>query len=191
MAKREHPDPSRPKALRSDVEAPEASTSSASASGASIQRETVLVGALLITMSLGIAIETWRLAQRTGVTPSGPATVPLAVTAGLMIFSTLFLVEALRGSDKHLEDYVRVERRNTHASTVVKVMVILGIYAAVLGWLGYLLATTGLFAVVARILGSKRWLWNLGVGGGMAALAYFGFTVFLGVRLPIGVLGGI
>lgn len=191
MADQQRREPVQPNASSSDVEAPEANGLSAPASRNSIRTEMILVGALLIILSAGIAFETWRLSDRTGITPSGPATVPLAVTAGLLIFSTLFLFEAWRGSDDHLEHYVRVERRNTHLSTVAKVVLILGIYAAVVGWLGYLLATAGLFAVVSRVLGSRRWLRNIGIGVGLAGLAYFGFTILLGVRLPSGVMGGI
>jgi putative tricarboxylic transport membrane protein len=114
--------------------------------------------------------------------------VPLAVSAGLLFFSFLFLIEARKRTDAHLERHLRAEDASTHLGTVLWVLVVLVVYAVVIGPVGYLVATAAMFAVVSRALGSRRWVLNVGVGIALSAAAYFGFTLLLGVRLPAGFL---
>ena len=54
--------------------------------------------------------------------------------------------------------------------------------------LGYPIATAILLPVIARILGSRSPLRDVAVGVVVAAVIYVGFTQFLGVRLPGGLL---
>jgi putative tricarboxylic transport membrane protein len=55
--------------------------------------------------------------------------------------------------------------------------------------LGYVVATALFLPVTAWILGSRSPIRDLVVGVGLAVAVYIGFTEFLGVRLPAGILG--
>jgi putative tricarboxylic transport membrane protein len=81
------------------------------------------------------------------------------------------------------------EKRSTRIRVVFWVVGVLVAYAALVGVLGYTIATAALFIGVSRLLGEKRWLLNVGVGIVLAAAIYFGFTLLLGVKLPAGFLG--
>ena len=51
-----------------------------------------------------------------------------------------------------------------------------------------MVATTLFLPAAARILGSRNLVRDVTVGLVLAVVVYFGFTEFLGVRLPAGVL---
>jgi putative tricarboxylic transport membrane protein len=55
--------------------------------------------------------------------------------------------------------------------------------------LGYVVATSLFLPIAARVLGSEHLVRDLVVGIGLAIVVYIGFTQFLGVRLPAGILG--
>ena len=62
-------------------------------------------------------------------------------------------------------------------------------YLACLGPLGYPLATTAFIAAESRALGSRAWRRDLAAGAVIAAAAYLGFRLLLGIRLPAGPFG--
>lgn len=159
--------------------------------GARTRRELIVVGIVLVGFAVAVGSQTWKIVTVSGLSPSGPAALPVAVTGGLLVFSLLFLLQATKRSHGHLERHIESEHAVTHMGTVAQVVGALILYAALLGPLGYLIATTALFVGVSRILGSKRWVLNIIVGIVLAAAVYFGFTELLGVRLPAGVLRGV
>ena len=59
-------------------------------------------------------------------------------------------------------------------------------YLACLGPLGYPLATTAFIAAESRALGSRAWRRDLAAAATIAAAAYLGFRLLLGIRLPAG-----
>ncbi|MFM8678088.1 MAG: tripartite tricarboxylate transporter TctB family protein [Alphaproteobacteria bacterium] len=57
--------------------------------------------------------------------------------------------------------------------------------------LGFIVASTALFAFVARGFGSTRWLRNAAIGLAIALLAYLGFEKVLGIHVGAGILEGV
>jgi putative tricarboxylic transport membrane protein len=55
--------------------------------------------------------------------------------------------------------------------------------------LGYIVATALFIPLTARTLGSRSPVRDVIAGVGIGIVVYFGFTEFLGVRLPAGILG--
>lgn len=155
------------------------------------RRELTAVGIVLVAFAVAVGVQTWKIVEASGLAPSGPAALPLVVTGGLLLFSLLFLLQARKRTHGHLQRHVELEHRVTHLGTVALVIVALIVYAGVLGFLGYAVATTALFIGVSRLLGSKRWMLNVIVGVLLSAAIYFGFTLLLGVRLPAGIFGGV
>ena len=65
---------------------------------------------------------------------------------------------------------------------------------ALIGWAGFVVAGTVLFACVARGFGSRRWLRDVAIGLVLALVIFLFFVKLLNVGLPAGwlapILGG-
>lgn len=152
----------------------------------------VVLGALLVLSALGIA-------RGGGYSVIGPATIPLTVAVGLLLLGLAFALRTTLLPDRELATLAAGEEAATHWPTVGLVAVALIAYALLLDGvtlgpvrvpgLGYVLATGLFLPATARILGSRSPLRDLAGGLGLAILVYVGFTEFLGVRLPAGILG--
>ena len=154
----------------------------------------VALGVLLVVSALGIA-------RGGGYSVIGPATIPLAVAIVLLVLGLLFVVRTTALPDTDLAAKAGEEQRATHWATVGLIGAALVVYALALDGvrlgpveipgLGYVVATAAFLPVVARILGSRRWLRDAIAGIAIAIVVYVGFTQFLGVRLPAGVLDAV
>ena len=152
----------------------------------------VVVGVLLTLSALGIA-------RGGGYTVIGPATGPLVVAIGLTALGALFLLRTTVWPDLELGASSELEERATHWPTAGLTAAALVLYALALDGvelggieipgLGYLVATAIFLPATARILGSRAWLRDVIAGLIVSTVLYFGFTEFLGVRLPAGILG--
>jgi putative tricarboxylic transport membrane protein len=152
----------------------------------------VAVGALLVVSAFGIA-------RGGGYTVIGPATVPLVVAIGLAVLGALFVLRTTVRPDHELAERAADEERVTHWPTAGLAAVALVLYALALDGvevagieipgLGYVVATAIFLPITARILGSRALLRDAIAGLVLALVVYFGFTEFLGIRLPAGLLG--
>jgi putative tricarboxylic transport membrane protein len=151
----------------------------------------VALGAVLIWSALGIA-------RGAGYSVIGPATIPLVVAIGLTGLSIAFLVRTTLVPDADLAAIAAEEERATHWLTVgLTAAALVGYALALDGFeigpvevpgLGYIVATSAFLPLTARILGSRSPLRDVVVGVVLAVVIYFGFTEFLGIRLPAGIL---
>lgn len=150
------------------------------------------LGALLIVSALGIA-------RGGGYSVIGPATIPLVVAVGLLVLSVLFAVRTTLLPDVDLATLATDEEAVTHWPTVGLTGLTLVAYALALDGfaigpldvpsLGYIVATALFLPVTARVLGSESPIRDVIAGVAIAVGVYIGFTEFLGVRLPAGILG--
>jgi len=153
----------------------------------------VLLGlaALLIVSALGIA-------AGGGYSVIGPATIPLVVAIGLLVLSVIFAVRTTALPDADLAEQAADEEALTHWPTVGLAGLALVAYALALDGfavgpldvpgLGYIVATVVFVPLTARVLGSQSPVRDVIAGLILAVGIYFGFTEFLGVRLPAGIL---
>jgi putative tricarboxylic transport membrane protein len=151
----------------------------------------LVAGVLLIVSAFGIA-------RGGGYTVIGPATGPLAVAIGLAILGAVFVLRTTVRPDRDLAEHAALEERATHWRTAGLTAGALVVYALALDGvelggieipgLGYVVATAIFLPVTARILGSRALLRDAVAGLVLAVVVYFGFTEFLGVRLPAGLL---
>lgn len=154
----------------------------------------ILMGlaALLIVSALGVA-------RGGGYSVIGPATVPLVVAIGLLMLGTVFTLRTTVMPDADLAKRAADEEALTHWPTVGLAGAVLVGYALALDGfaigpldvpgLGYIVATALFLPLSARVLGSRAPIRDVVAGLVLAVLIYFGFTEFLGVRLPAGILG--
>jgi putative tricarboxylic transport membrane protein len=103
----------------------------------------------------------------------------------------VFLLRTTVLPDIALAEQAADEATKTHWPAVGWTGLALVLYALALNPLGYVLATSLFFPVVARILDSRKPGRDLIIGVGLSLVIYITFTRFLGVRLPAGLLGGI
>ena len=126
-----------------------------------------------------------------GYSPVGPRVFPYAVSAGLAIFGLLFLARTTFWPDRELIEKARNEEATTHWPTPLLLGGALIVYAFLLTWVGYIIATTLFLPASSRILGSRQPVRDVAVGIVLGSVLYFAFTEFLGVRLPAGLLRGL
>jgi putative tricarboxylic transport membrane protein len=112
----------------------------------------------------------------------GPTIFPYITAAGLALFSIFLIVEAGRGGwQAEEEKEVSVEWR-----ALAFVVVGLVVNVALIVPLGFILASTAMFVLVARGFGDRQVVRNAGIGFAIALVAYFGFAKFLGVNIGAG-----
>jgi putative tricarboxylic transport membrane protein len=151
----------------------------------------VVVAVLLIISAIGIA-------SGGGYSVVGPATIPLAVAIGLLVLSVAFAARTTVLPDTDLAASAADEERATHWPTAGLTLALLVVYGLALDGfalgpidvpgLGYVLATGLFLPAVARVLGSRSPLRDAVIGFAVAIVLYVGFTQYLGVRLPPGLL---
>jgi putative tricarboxylic transport membrane protein len=154
----------------------------------------VVGGGFLVAQALSIA-------RGGGYTVVGPVTIPLFVAIGLVALGVALGVRTALLPDRDLAVHVHEQERATHWRTVGLLGLLLVAYGLALDGftlgpidlpgLGYIVATALFLPATARALGSGHLLRDVAIGVGVAVVVYFGFTEFLGVRLPAGILGPI
>ena len=108
---------------------------------------------------------------------------------GLLVLSlsASLLAKSLRG-EKTNEDDRKIFPRGKEAKRIVALNLIMVIYTLLLGFLGYLLCTAGLIALIVWFLGSDSWRKNILISVLTAAVSYYIFAVILEIPLPQGIL---
>ena len=147
-----------------------------------------LVAVFLLALSAILIVSAIGIARGGGYTVISPATIPLVVSIGLLVLAAIFAFRTTLLPDADLAERAADEERATHWPTVGLVALALVAYAFALDGLGYVVATGLFLPVTAWILGSRSPIRDVAGGVGIAIVVYIGFTEFLGVRLPAGIL---
>lgn len=147
----------------------------------------VAAGVILLA-SVVVFVQAVRIGLEGGFGPEGSGFFPLIVTAGLLFFSALFMLQTTLRPDAALQQHTADEAEATNWRTVGLAVLCLLVYAFLLAPLGYVVATTIFFPVAARVFGSRRWIRDIVIGLATSLVLFVGFTQFLGVRLPAGIL---
>src|SRR4030095_5981359 len=74
------------------------------------------------------------------------------------------------------------------AFVIISVGVVL--HMVIIGWAGFIIASTVLFVLIARGFGSKRIVRDAIIAVVLAVVVFFIFTLALGLALPKGPFGG-
>ena len=150
-----------------------------------------LVAGVLIALGILIFYETLQVRSPQGFSPIGPRFVPLVVSVGLVALGLTLLVRTTLRPDRALAVRCGEQEAAAHWPTVGLIGAVLIGYAVVLAPLGYLVATALFVPLAARVLGSTHPVRDVVTGSALALVIYFGFTEFLGVRLPAGILDAV
>jgi len=144
----------------------------------------------VFALGVGVAAVTATLPSEGGYAGIGPNFIPAVVGAGIILLGVWLSIEAFTGGwRKRVDEEERFEPRPF-------LWVSAGLFAhmALIGWAGFVIAGTVLFACVARGFGSTRWARNIAVGLVMSIGIFLFFVKLLNVNLPTGwlapILGG-
>jgi putative tricarboxylic transport membrane protein len=143
---------------------------------------------LLIAGGLFLLYNALQIGSVRGYSVVGPSIMPIVVSLGLTALGLALALRTTRWPDRDLGRRVAGEEAATHWPTTGLLGILLLAYAFVLGPLGYIVSTAILVPVSARILGSRQLLRDAVVGIGLAIVIFAGFTRFLQIRLPAGIL---
>jgi len=124
--------------------------------------------------------------------PVGPRVFPYVVGAGLLVSSVLLVVAALRGDRPEAEggEDVDLDVRADWV-TVAKLVGIIGVTIATVGFLGWAISGAILFAGATWALGSRTLIRDVIVGCVLSVASWYAFYVGLGIPLSAGILDGI
>jgi putative tricarboxylic transport membrane protein len=144
-----------------------------------------------IALAAGVLVLAGIVVHQTTVIPVsplyakvGPTVFPWMVAGGLGLLGLALLVQALRGGWPTGEDTaIPVDRR-----ALGWVLAGLVLNVALIGWAGFIIASTLLFCCVARAFGSARPVRDAGVAFVFAALTYVGFARMLGIDIGAGLI---
>ena len=144
----------------------------------------------VVALGVGVAAVTATLPSEGGYAGIGPNFIPAVVAAGIIALGLLLGFEAFSGgwrkAPPHAETFAPAPFLWVSAGLFVHMLLI--------GWAGFVVAGTALFACVARGFGSRRPIRDVLIGLALAVGIYLFFVKLLNVSLPAGwlapLLGG-
>ena len=141
----------------------------------------LLIGLGVVGLAAVVAVSTALAPDAAAYARVGPKAVPWIVAGLLALLGSALAATALRGGWPHEEAPERTDWR-----ALAWLGAGLGLNAALIESVGFILASTLLFACVARGFGSRRPPLDLALGFALALSAYVGFDRAFGYRLGSG-----
>jgi putative tricarboxylic transport membrane protein len=143
---------------------------------------------LLIAGGLFLLYHAFQIGSVRGYSVVGPSIMPIVVSLGILALGILLALRTTAWPDRDLGRSVAEEEVATHWPTTGLLAALLVAYAFALAPLGYIVATALLLPVSARLLGSRHLVRDVAIGIGLSIVVFIGFTRFLTIRLPEGIL---
>ncbi|PZW44993.1 putative tricarboxylic transport membrane protein [Humitalea rosea] len=150
------------------------------------------LGAAVFVLGLGI-LAMWQ-AMVVPASPLygqvGPSFVPYLVAVLMLALGVGLCLAALRGGWSHtLEDMQNPAPTNWRALGLLFAGLLANL--ALIEWLGFVIAATAQFVLVAAAFGSRRPLRDLLIGAAVCIAAFMMFDRLLGVNIGAGILEGV
>lgn len=139
----------------------------------------------IVAVGLVVGYETTQISLSPAYSKVGPKAFPTMVSAGLVILGLALLWHAWRGAWT-AEDDDDAQPTDWRALGWLGFGLVFNV--ALIGILGFILASTVLFASVARAFGSQRPARDLGIAFAFSSVCYLGFVKVLGINMGAGVL---
>lgn len=148
----------------------------------------LLVSLALAALGIAVIVGTQDIAAGAGYSQVGPRAFPYLIGSGLVIFGGILGWQAVSGGWRKVPMDEAHDDPDWLAFVLLTAAVLLHMVS--IASVGFVLASTFLFTLVARAFGSRRLVRDIVIGLIVAAVAYFTFTRGLGLNLPAGLLGG-
>ena len=156
---------------------------------ASVRTGELLISLGLIVLGSFIIFETQGIAENQGYATIGPRLFPYIVGAGLTICGAVLAWHAMSGGWRHVPlDEGMHDAPDWIAFGIISVGIVL--HMVIIGWAGFIIASTVLFVLVARGFGSRRPVRDAVIAVILAVVVFVIFTLGLGLNLPKGPFGG-
>ena len=139
----------------------------------------------IVAVGLVVGYETTQISLSPAYSKVGPKAFPTMVSVGLVILGLALLWQAWSGKWTAEEED---DAQPTDWRALGWLGFGLAFNVALIGFLGFILASTVLFASVARAFGSQRPVRDLGIAFVFSAVCYLGFVKVLGINMGAGVL---
>jgi putative tricarboxylic transport membrane protein len=144
----------------------------------------------VLALGIGVAAVTATLSSEGGYAGIGPNFIPAVVAGGMILLGIWLAFEAFSGGWRNRSEQTEV----FEPSPFLWISAGLFAHMALIGWAGFVIAGTALFACVARGFGSHRFLRDSIIGLVLALGVFLFFVKLLNVNLPAGwlspLLGG-
>jgi putative tricarboxylic transport membrane protein len=147
------------------------------------KRDGIFVGAAIIFFAAFLARQTALIPSGAIYAEVGPTIVPWIVTALLAALGIAIIIESTFGFW-----HVDREHGTFDRASLVWIALGLGLNVALIGIIGFILASATLFVCTARAFGSARPLRDAGIGFAVALIAYTGFDRLLGYQIGDGLI---
>jgi putative tricarboxylic transport membrane protein len=146
----------------------------------------ILVGLGVVALGLVVVGDTMLAPAAPAYAQVGPTAFPYGGGAGLLLLGALLVAAGWRGGwrDRAAED----ELGPPNFRGLLWVGAGLLVNVALIGVLGFILASTILFACVARGFSSTRPLRDLAIGFALSFVSYIGFAKLLSIKLGEGLI---
>lgn len=154
------------------------------------ERSPIRPGELLISLALFalgslVVYDTQSIAETQDYAQVGPRLFPYIIGVGFTLCGAVLGWHALSGGWRNVPlDQEGHDAPDWVAFFVIGAGVIL--HMVLIGWAGFIIASTVLFVVVARGFGSRKPWRDLGIAAALSTVTFFLFTGVLGLSLPAG-----
>jgi putative tricarboxylic transport membrane protein len=149
------------------------------------------ISAAMVALGLLVLYQGAILGSEQGYARIGPQAFPYIIGAGIVVIGLFLARDAFRGAWPiawiETDDPARSAKLRQIAN-VAFVGIGLAANAALIGPLGFVVASTVMFALTTRAFGSRRFVFDLLVGAAFAGFIFVTFTWGLGIPLPAGTL---
>jgi putative tricarboxylic transport membrane protein len=150
----------------------------------------------VLALGIGVAVVTATLSSEGGYAGIGPNFIPAVVAAGIILLGLWLGYEAFSGGWRNAAPDDPRSRGEHAFNAAAFAWISAGLFAhmALIGWAGFVIAGTVLFACIARGFGSRRLVRDLSIAIVLALGVFVFFVKLLNVNLPAGwlspLLGG-
>jgi putative tricarboxylic transport membrane protein len=154
------------------------------------ERSSIHAGELLLSLALiaagaFILYETRGIPDTTGAAQVGPRLFPYLIGIGLTACGAALGWQGISGGWRNMPSgQAQHDRPDWNAFALVSAGIVL--HMILIGRAGFTVASTVLFALVARGFGSRKILRDVALGAALATAAFLVFTLALGLSLPKG-----
>ncbi len=146
-----------------------------------------LISIGLIALGSFVVFETRSIAETQGYAQIGPRLFPYIIGAGLTLCGAVLGWHALAGGWRNVPlDQEGHDAPDWLAFCIISAGIVL--HMVVIGWAGFIIASTLLFVLIARGFGSPRPVRDALVAVALATVVFLVFTSGLGLKLPSGLL---
>jgi putative tricarboxylic transport membrane protein len=143
-----------------------------------------IIGAGVLVLAIVMFWQTMSIPVSPIYAKVGPTVVPLMTAAALGLLGVLLLIDAWQGGWQTEEEKAVTPDR----AALLWIVAGLVLNVALIGPLGFTIASTILFVCVARAFGSNAFVRDTLIGAAFALIAYFGFATTLGINIGSGLV---